>query len=384
MKFIVNINRILMFIFYCVIWELLLCGSGQIIHVMGSLTLRMVNFLIVFGVSFCMFFRNRIGVDFFNLYFFYLFNFIVAISFSLVSGNMLHLFDDIKPLSYFFISPFFYWMIKDVSIVKRIAWIIERSAIIMAVFYLIYILCIKVIGIIDFDVFYILMNDSSDFMFRGNEGELFYKGFLFLPIGIAFILRNKEWLFLFIILLAIYFTMTRGFYIISLCSLVLFYLLSQKINASKIFVLFIMLFIGGIIIMNVGLFEMGEERAEGDSIRIITIQQVVERVTLFSFFFGHGFGNGVPIREVHMEMSYLEIFHKQGLLGIMFWIYLFYKVSIFYRKTPKRNRDLAIPFYVGIILVYIQSFFNPFINNPIGMSFILLAFFSLRKLQYKY
>lgn len=225
------------------------------------------------------------------------------------------------------------------------------------------------------------MNDSSDFMFRGNEGELFYKGFLFLPIGLAFMLNNKRWIFVIITLLAIYFTMTRGFYIISLCALVLFYVLSSKISISKLFVLFILLFIGGIIIVNSGLFEMGDDRADGDAIRLITIQQVLERINLFSFFFGHGFGNGVPIREVHMEMSYLEVFHKQGLLGILFWIYLFYKVSIFYYKTSGSNKKKAIPFYIGVILVYIQSLFNPFINNPIGMSFILLAFFSMRTLQ---
>lgn len=129
------------------------------------------------------------------------------------------------------------------------------------------------------------------------------------------------------------------------------------------------------------LFEVSEGRESGDELRIQTIYQVIDRITPLSFFIGHGFGNGVPIREVHMEMSYLEIFHKQGIFGLLFWIYFLYSIYRYYKKVDNRYKDIAGAFFIGAILIYVQSLFNPYMNNPIGMSALLLSYFSCRRLS---
>lgn len=110
--------------------------------------------------------------------------------------------------------------------------------------------------------------------------------------------------------------------------------------------------------------------------------QLAERVNPISIFVGHGFGIGVPIRPVHFEISFLEIFHKQGLLGLMFWL-IFLRIIV-YNYTKIRSyeyKKIALGFLLSSMFIYIQTQTNPFMNNPIGMSFLLISVISLQILK---
>jgi hypothetical protein len=123
------------------------------------------------------------------------------------------------------------------------------------------------------------------------------------------------------------------------------------------------------------------DRDFSDSGRRQQIEEVVDRVTLSSFFIGHGFGVGVPSRPVHMEISYLEIMHKQGLAGMLFWAGLLYLLFKKYRAaetTPWRDA-----FFCGAVFVFFQSLTNQYMNNPIGLAMIMLALVCLDRLKKK-
>nr|WP_186973098.1 hypothetical protein [Bacteroides intestinalis] len=374
----------MLYFFYFLIAELFLCGSGQIIHVYGGLTLRMFNFIIAIFISIYFLLRKPLmGKDTTRLFLFYVFSFLIGISLSLVGESTKHLFEDIKPLSFFFIFPFFYWMIKSGQVIMNIIRVLKYGVIIMTVVYLIYLLLIRFFGVIDFySLYYGGISEESDFMFRGTGGELFYKGFVFLPIGLVFLLQSKKYILSVFVLIAIYFTLTRGFYVIAFLAVLMSYVFfSSKANGSKVFVILIVSIICLLLCSYFSLFDMGEGRESGDQLRVLTIEQVVDRITPFSFLFGHGFGNGVPIREVHMEMSYLEIFHKQGIIGLSFWTYLLYSICRYYKQVVGKYRRIAGAFFISASLIYVQSLFNPYLNNPIGMSTVLLAYFSCRRLS---
>ncbi|WP_431293702.1 hypothetical protein [Pedobacter sp. P26] len=117
------------------------------------------------------------------------------------------------------------------------------------------------------------------------------------------------------------------------------------------------------------------DRAESDAIRVTQFQEVIDKTNPINFFIGDGFGKGIPIRPIHMEISFLEIFSKQGVLGILFWLILFvvisYKFLIIYKS--KKNVNYLAPFYLSVTFVYLQSMTNPFLNNPIGMSIVLIS-----------
>lgn len=116
-----------------------------------------------------------------------------------------------------------------------------------------------------------------------------------------------------------------------------------------------------------------------DQIRFEQTRQVFERIDISTIFLGHGLGVGIPIRKLHMEDSFLEIFHKQGLIGLAFWGYLLITSFLNFEKIGKQQKKNAFPYMVSIVIIYIQSFFNPFVNNPIGMSFVLISFIIILK-----
>ena len=91
-------------------------------------------------------------------------------------------------------------------------------------------------------------------------------------------------------------------------------------------------------------------------------------------------GIGVPIRPVHMELTYLEIFFKQGLLGVSFWIFILFYCIYKFKIASKNNIDLQniIPWLTGVFIVYLQSITNPLLVNSIGMSFVIIAMIILR------
>jgi hypothetical protein len=377
-----SLNNLTTLFFYFTLWELILCGSGQLLQY-HNLTIRMINFLIVIFIS-IFYLQYPIGKPIFHLLFaFFLIHILGILLSSLSNAQNQLLYEDIRPLSYFFVILFFYHKIKNIDTIKKVGKIIQWGAFVMAICYLVYIFFIKYIYTIQFDTFYDSMQGESDFMFRETKGEFFYKGFLYLPIGLLFFYNEKKIISIpsIIILIAIYFTLTRGFYVITFCGALLFFLLSTKINISNFFIGLILFTLSMLVNNYLGLFEVPENRLNGDAIRIMAISEVLEQVTPFSFIFGHGFGIGIPIRPVHMEMSFLEIFHKQGLLGILFWIFLLYRIIFYYKASIKKDKIILRPFLIGTILIYIQSFFNPYLNNSIGMSFVLLSYISS---QYMY
>ena len=147
------------------------------------------------------------------------------------------------------------------------------------------------------------------------------------------------------------------------------------------------LILGAIALVPILLEALGDKSAS-DSIRIVQIQQVFERINPLSFFIGHGFGVGVPIRPHHMEITYLEIFHKQGILGLAFWFLIptyiglkYYNYRIYRKEKAATNPIDVRPFLFGVCFLYLQSLFNPYLTNSMGMTFLFIALIVFEKLK---
>lgn len=129
------------------------------------------------------------------------------------------------------------------------------------------------------------------------------------------------------------------------------------------------------------LLETLGDKSDSDIVRYTQINQVTSAINPVSFLIGHGFGIGVPIREVHMELSFLEIFHKQGLLGLCFWFGIFIHIFIMYFNIKdKKYKEIALPFLLSVVFVILQSTTNPYMNNPIGLTMILITIVVFSKL----
>ncbi|MBD3842624.1 MAG: hypothetical protein IE909_12210 [Campylobacterales bacterium] len=370
--------------------EVSLLGSGQILSV-NNISLRMFIFgLALFYTIFYILLFAKINFVFFSVVFivaFYLsFFFLLGI---VNGGELSFIWEDVKPLMYFFLVYFIYINVDTVEKIEKIKVIYIYVSLFMAVTYIGLLVSIKFIGL-DFDLIYIFLSGlSDDFIFRGaaENPQFFYKGFLYLCIGLILIIFYKTKLlfkviFFSLVLYAIYATGTRGF-ILSLFAVLLVYLLFfSKTNNLKLtyYAVTVVMLILAFIFMD-SIIETFYKEGSDDK-RILQILQVYNLTSLSSFFWGHGFGIGVPVSPVHMEIAFLEIFHKNGLLGLLVWFVLFLYFVVAYFTFNSNQRKIFIPFLLCVVFVYIQSFTNPFLNNPIGISFLMVSFvvaYRLRK-----
>ncbi len=373
------INKINKFLFVIILLELFLGGGGQLTK-FGFLTLRMMLFFLALTINIPLFLItpkiNKYVIELlviFTLYlvFYFLIGFFKETSLSII-------FRDIKPLIYFYSIIFFYNNIKELSDIKFIINILKISSIIMTILYILFYYLIN-FGLIDFPQFYHTLSISGEFFFRGEQA-FFYKGFFYMCVGFIFFFNEKKVLSNFLSILifaAIVLTFTRGFILSLILSYIMLEIFSKRFSFKTLILLvFNILIIGALFIFynfqNIG------NKATSDSVRLNTIDEVYEQTGFINTFIGNGFGKGVTSRDIHMEISYLEIFFKQGILGLFFYLYMFIFLIQFYNRAVKNgNSYYAKPLLLAAIFTYIQSFTNPFINNPIGMSMVIISLISL-------
>jgi len=119
------------------------------------------------------------------------------------------------------------------------------------------------------------------------------------------------------------------------------------------------------------------DKLDSDYIRMETLEQVIDATSPLSLAIGNGLGVGVQNRPVHMEVAYLEMFHKQGLVGLLWITSVFAVLCTRYVKARHANHPYAEPLFLSALFVAIESVTNPFINNPIGICVWIIALVGL-------
>ncbi|MGC3945942.1 MAG: hypothetical protein QM762_15715 [Chryseolinea sp.] len=365
------------FLLCVILLEIFVGGGGRLIDI-GPMSPRMILFGIGMAISVLLILKpTAIDRNIFLVIAAATACFLFSTTIGIVNGAEVSLLLlDIKQLFGFYSILFFYFVIRNQDDVILVTRLIKFSACILAVAYLNILILIRV-GIIAFLPFYNRASLTGEVFFRGESG-FFYKGFVYICIGLLFFLTEAKSRKLIIALLAtaIVLTFTRGFFI-SILATYGFYHVFIRRNASKI-----LIFGAGAVIALFSLWNLYYSKAfnrkQSDSVRLTQIEEVISATTPVSFFIGHGFGNGVPSRPDRMEIVYLEAFHKQGLIGLLFWAGLLAVNWIYFKKANQVNPTLAVPFVLASIFIYIQSFTNPYVNNPIGMTMVLLSIVCLR------
>jgi hypothetical protein len=414
-----SLSRITFYLLIAVIAELTIGGGGRIFAI-GPVSLRMVLFaaaMVVAGIHLLR--GEKIQDDYRNLLFAFMFLMAGGVVNGIIHGSEKQFWwEDVKPLLYFLILPFFSFAIPSVSEVRTVAQIIRICSIVLAIIFLLALVAIhsRWIG---FNDFYHAAIGTTEFFFRG-EITFFYKGFLYLCIGFIFIgftQRKNKIPLLVLLTVAILLTLTRGFVFALAMTYAVFSLLNRKwwVATACVLVAALILFSGKDLIaytskvlysfqhaeknMSVSHDSPGQSRSENkdalsanvpdatllgdreysDSTRMGQLKEVCDKITFASFLVGHGLGMGIRIRPVHMEISYLEIFHKQGILGLTFWAVILFSLFKKYRETS--GSPNANAFFFSALFVFFESLTNQFINNPIGLSMLLLAMVALDRLK---
>jgi hypothetical protein len=360
--------------------EASLLGSGRLL-VIGPLTMKMWLFVAaqIYTIILLVFFR-RLNLSTILL----LLSFSTLLCIGAVRG-ILHyasteyLIEDIKPILYCFLLLFVELTMSTRKHLQLIINVIKYAAMIMTLGYAV-VMFMLYVGAISFQVLYDFLSSGSDaeFMFRGDSGIFFYKGSLYIAIGLIFFAFDRSWLSRIAVAMAtagIVMTGTRG-YFLALMAVILV----QAVTGLGGFVRrtrYVIVPCASLAMLLVSLSGQLVGKADSDNLRIETAHQVADQVTPISFFLGNGLGIGVEERPVHMENSYLEIFHKQGALGLLWWASMCFLLITRYRKARRIDYLCAQPLFLSGCFVAIESLTNPFINSPIGLFMLIIAMVGL-------
>lgn len=382
------------YLLFLVVAELALMGGGRPASI-GPITVRMLLYIAaICWTIWEMLHGKRLRIESVLI----VVIFLVVVTFGAVLGLMDKadgsiLMENVKPLSYFLMLPFFEIAITRASEIAMITKILRYCGLVLAGVYL-FACLIQLLGLISPGVLYLALNfmfnteNSVEIMARNDPATapvlLFtYKGFIFMCIAAVIWAQTpgKRKIYSVICVLAIGLTLVRGYFLALATAWMIYLLFFQKRAGLRL------IGISTVLILTLGsIYMVGTNRDDGavsesNRVRQQTIQQVTDRATLTSAFIGHGLGIGVPERPDSMEITYIQVFHQQGALGLCFWLYILISNTFFVIKISRHtlHKD-AIIFYLITVMVFVETGTNPTLNNPIGMGAVLIAFVVLRKI----
>ncbi|CAJ0685301.1 hypothetical protein [Ralstonia mannitolilytica] len=276
---------------------------------------------------------------------------------------------DVAQVSFFLVILFFQQCFRR----RKYFFLTERLIVVSAVF-----LAVSYIAVL-FLIFwqnrfyevYEFLSRSDDFFFRENK-TFFFKGFVYLGVGFFFLLeRLTFWRFfsLLIVFGAIILCDTRGMYM-ALALVVLFLYFRAYWSVSVVIVSFGFWMVSGGEVLN------SFAKPESDIVRLLDMRYVFDNMDILSTIFGHGFGAEINGRN-RIEVAWVEILYKQGIIGIAFWLYWFATLASNYCALTGQAKKYGRPYFASALFIFILSFTNPFMNNSIGLIVLIVAHFSL-------
>ncbi len=366
--------------------ELFMGGGGRLIHV-GPISLRMALFALCVGATVVaiMFPRRRSDglVMAMLLVLAYLLIHVGAmIVGAIYSGDAPKILGEFQQSLYWLATPFIALMVQTDTDVNRVTRLVLIAGLGLAFGYFA-ILAGLLTGLISLTLLKSILSASGEVQFR--SGEFFiYKGFLYLGISIVFLVarRRRFWVPLAIIAAtAMLLTFTRGF-VLSASVATFSLLCAQKRWRAAIPALVLM---AGAVFFLWVYFPSTEENVGGNynassNQRLEDMQYMADHVTAKTLLIGEGYASLIDNRY-QIENTLLWALWKLGIAGLLFWLTPFFLSCYYYAKIPRRSSNPTANAYMfGVVLVYVQTTTNPFLNNPIGLSFVLVALFCLRVL----
>ncbi len=365
---------------YLVVIEAAVFGSGRILQ-FGPVTLKMALFsLTLIYTCWSLLELDRIKRSTAIL----TVSFLSLLCFGMVNGfihnaNMRFLGEDISPLLSFLILPFFELTIRCKHHILVIIRIMVCAAILIGLGSTAAVVSVWFLKV-PFEALYgwIRLKGGDDFVFEGEGGRIFYKGVIFIGIAIIFLVfkKGRGKAMAGFLLLSLLMVGSRGLLSALFLSTIVYVLVGPMSSVKKIIFASIVVVVSAISLPT--LFLSVGDKSEADALRVNTIGQVVDRIDFLSAIVGHGFGIGVPVRPEHMETTYIEIFHKQGMIGLIWWATVLSILFLRLRRAVRwGNQNLAYPLFLSAAFVAFETATNPFLNNPIGMYPVLISYVGL-------
>jgi hypothetical protein len=367
--------------------EVILGGGGRLLEI-GPITLRMVLFAVALALTvMAVAARGRLADASATM--------LLLVSFLLVqsAGVVIGLsrgnapaavWTDLQPLLFWFVAPFVALAAEDRRNIYATRGMIIGAGTVMALGYLA-VIGMLLTGRIDFTRLYETLGATGEFSFR--SGNFFvYKGFIYLGVCIVFLIAVPGRYARLLLLLtgaALMLTLTRSF-VISTAIAVVLLLYALRMRAMAMIATLVLAAAAVVVFSTLlgGVAEILGDRAESNAVRLEDMSFIFANADPLNLLFGNGFGTPVADR-LNIENTFLWIVWKTGIVGLAFWLAPLVMSIVAFSQIPPRDADyrLACALLFSTVLLYVQSAMNPYLNNPIGLLFVLISLFSLRTLS---
>ena len=356
--------------------DLFLFGGGRVVE-FGGVTFRMLIFAFCLLLSLTLILiagkMSKVMLTYSGAAMLLL---IISSYISLLKGEFT--FASLSPYLFFLLAITF--SIYPIYLEKIFRRLLPPCSVFMSIVYILFIVMLLLGRVSILDVYKFI--PESEVFLRGAEG-LVYKGFVFIMIGALYfiICKNKSFInlaFTFICITAIIFTLTRGFVLSLLVAILLYYFNNKRTHVS---IKFVMLCIGiAIPIYLLAVQPAFLFRAGSDSTRINDMLIFLDYLDQNpqNFIFGSGISGFLGERP-SVENVYMDVILHFGLLGLAMLLAIYVKIHLDYKYIAKNiapsYRKRIDWLYYSIFLLYLQSTFNPYINNYIGGVFVVMVLF---------
>ncbi|TWD97414.1 hypothetical protein FB550_11019 [Neobacillus bataviensis] len=358
--------------------------------------------------------------------------FVVSSIIGVLNGHPLGMIvTDFFRVSYFVVYfPLAYYISKERFSLQRIITLLKYSALAVALFTIIISLLGKTVFVgANFKPFYDFLNRvfTGDLFFRPSN-SVFYKSHFFVLIGLVIALndlfnKSKSKLSIALVIfgsVSVLWSETRGFLLAFMLSVFMIIVLDVKVLVDPIkglvsklqklvhnkqfikkFTILILVVVAVPFLykyMTLERFEVVKPPASNvqpnvepnqaaeeqePQVNDISVNNRLEFIIASkdilvhpaNLVFGSGYGTEVAGRITGLEMSFLDILVEQGLIGLGIWVFLFFIVYFNYYIAYKKGHKLTsleislLSAFMGVLLL---TNINPFINNPIGISFFIV------------
>lgn len=393
---------------YIIVIEMVLGGSGRLVTLGSFLTLKYFLFLVAMIYFAAITLTRNFAIDDRNIFYGPVLVFLSLLSLSITNG-LFHGYpvSDIISSSqgYFYLFMVFPFtlFINKVEKVEEVLRVIEISSLVLsALSILIFLLLIVSPTVVYSIVNPILLNLTYGFLDISTVlPRVFFKTSPFMALAFIHELFNyvnihnkndiRSIVKMVVLLLGCITTMVMGIWLAVGVGVIFCILFSTGKKKTDIFLIILIVaaillipFAGSIknILLN--------RFSSTDSSFIIKLDQLFTMLNIWvhNFFFGTGYGvkitfnSEVASREmIKFELFWVELLVCMGITGFISYVYMIIKTIFNGLKAAKlstKSHSIQLKAMItGVIMLCVISSVNPFLNNPIGIGYLIIVMCSI-------
>jgi hypothetical protein len=300
---------------------------------------------------------------------------------------------ELKPLAYFPMLFFFVAAIRSRSEVTIVVTTLVLAGAFLATAYLLTIASAHV-GLVSYATIHDHLKISDEFIFRLQYADapfvgFLYKGMYYVCVSALLLMFDPfkpTKAFAVVTVLAVALTMTRSLTVaLGACIAIGLawgpWSLRQKL-ASQLLLLIVVAFVAfqaeSRIAQMPSTASASKLSRETDRMRQSDVAFVWAHTNIPTLAIGQGLGAKIG-KRTKIELTYVEVVYKQGILGLMVWFLLFAYSCWLYSRVPAIQKNLGRALLLCSIFFFISTTTNTVLTGSIGMGavFIVLACLSV-------